>query len=168
MIHKQHQWKMYPFFCQVKERQSILLKQSLKGSSQKLNQPRILLIHSYIFVGTPDKHINSISVPERKKPLKRLTLIVSKVIFLGQQCDCVNLEECIPEADTGFPEKGGVGCRGYGYFILGLSVVGYITRCTDKMSVDKILGDQTPVKIARGGGTKCCPFYGTGRAKCLS
>ena len=57
----------------------------------------------------------------------------------------------LPEADTGFPERGGVGCRGYGYFILGLSVVGHITRCTDKMSVDKILGDQTPVKIARGG-----------------
>ena len=45
-----------------------------------------------------------------------------------------------------------MGCRGYGYFILGLSVVGHITRCTDKMSVDKILGDQTPVKITRGGG----------------
>ena len=73
------------------------------------------------------------------------------------------------EADTGFPERGGVGCSGYGYFILGLSVVGQIMQCTDKMSVDKILGDQTPVKIARGGGgTKCCPFYGTGRAKCLS
>ena len=43
-----------------------------------------------------------------------------------------------------------MGCRGYGYFILGLSVVGHITRCTDKMSVDKILGDQTPVKIAGG------------------
>ena len=56
------------------------------------------------------------------------------------------------EADTGFPERGGVGCRGYGYFILGLSVVGHITRCMDKMSVDKILGDQTPVKIAKGGG----------------
>ena len=55
------------------------------------------------------------------------------------------------EADTGFPERRGVGCRGYGYFILGLSVVGHITRCMDKMSVDKILGDQTPVKIARGG-----------------
>ena len=67
-----------------------------------------------------------------------------------------------------FPKGGGVGCRGYGYFILGLSVVGHIMRCTDKMSVDKILGDQTPVKTARGGGTKCCPFYGTGRAKCLS
>ena len=61
---------------------------------------------------------------------------------------------CLSEADTGFPERGGVGCRGYGYFILGLSVVGHITRCTDKMSVDKILGDQTPVKIARGGGDK--------------
>ena len=36
-----------------------------------------------------------------------------------------------------------MGCRGYGYFILGLSVVGHITRCTDKMSVDK---------IAKGGG----------------
>ena len=46
-----------------------------------------------------------------------------------------------------FPKGGGVGCRGYGYFILGLSVVGHITRCTDKMSMDKILGDQTPVKI---------------------
>ena len=60
--------------------------------------------------------------------------------------------DVIAEADTGFPERGGVGCRGYGYFILRLSVVGHITRCTDKMSVDKILGDQTPVKIARGGG----------------
>ena len=57
----------------------------------------------------------------------------------------------LTEADTGFSERGGVGCRGYGYFILGLSVVGHITRCTDKMTVDKILGDQTPVKIARGG-----------------
>ena len=27
---------------------------------------------------------------------------------------------------------------------------GHIMRCTDKMSVDKILGDKTPVKIARG------------------
>ena len=45
-----------------------------------------------------------------------------------------------------------MGCRGYGYFILGLSVVGHITQCTDKMSVDKILGDQTPVKLQRGGG----------------
>ena len=46
--------------------------------------------------------------------------------------------------------KGGMGCRGYGYFILGHSVTGHITWCMDKMSVDKILGDKTPVKIARG------------------
>ena len=26
------------------------------------------------------------------------------------------------EADTGFPERGDVGCRGYGYFILGFPV----------------------------------------------
>ena len=56
-------------------------------------------------------------------------------------------------------------------FILGHFVVGHIMRCTDKMladkmSVDKILVDKTPVKIARVGGTKCWPFYGTGRAKC--
>ena len=49
------------------------------------------------------------------------------------------------EADTGFPERGGVGCRGYGYFILGHFVVGHIVRCTDK-----ILGDKMPVEIARG------------------
>ena len=68
-----------------------------------------------------------------------------------------------PEADTGYPERGGVGCRGYGYFILALSVVGHITRCTDKMSVDKILGDQTPVKIARRGrGQNAVHFMGQG------
>ena len=59
--------------------------------------------------------------------------------------------------------KGGVGCRGYGYFILALSVVGHITRCTDKMSVDKILGDQTPIKIARRGrGQNAVHFMGQG------
>ena len=53
----------------------------------------------------------------------------------------------LAEADTGFPERGGggVGCRGYGYFILGHFVVGHIVRCTDK-----ILGDKMPVEIARG------------------
>ena len=50
------------------------------------------------------------------------------------------------EADTGFPERRGVGCRGYGYFILGHFVVGHIARCTNK-----ILGDKTPVEIAMGG-----------------
>ena len=49
------------------------------------------------------------------------------------------------EADTGFRERGGVGCRGYGYFILGNFVAGHMTRCLDNM-----LGDKTPVKIARG------------------
>ena len=39
---------------------------------------------------------------------------------------------------------------GYGYFILGHFVAGHVTRCTDKMSADKILGDKTPVKIAMG------------------
>ena len=46
--------------------------------------------------------------------------------------------------------------------ILGLSVVGHIMRCTDKTSVDKILGDQTPVKIARGGGQNAVHFMGQG------
>ena len=45
-----------------------------------------------------------------------------------------------------------MGCRRYGYFILGHFVVGHIMWCTDKMSADKTLGDKTPVKIARGGG----------------
>ena len=45
--------------------------------------------------------------------------------------------------------KGGVDCRGYGYFILGHFVVGHLMRCTDKMPADKILGDKTPVKLAR-------------------
>ena len=49
------------------------------------------------------------------------------------------------EADTGFRERGGVGCHGYGYFILGHFVAGHITRC-----MDNILGDKTSVKIARG------------------
>ena len=49
------------------------------------------------------------------------------------------------EADTGFRKRGGVGCRGCGYFILGHFVAGHITRC-----MDNILGDKTPVKIARG------------------
>ena len=31
-----------------------------------------------------------------------------------------------------------MGCRGYGYFMLGHFVAGHITRCTDKMSADKI------------------------------
>ena len=39
---------------------------------------------------------------------------------------------------------------GNGYFMLGHFVAGHIMRCTDKMSVDKILGDKTPVKIAKG------------------
>ena len=38
-----------------------------------------------------------------------------------------------------------MGCRRYGYFILGHFVVGHIARCTDK-----ILGDKTPVETARG------------------
>ena len=57
---------------------------------------------------------------------------------------------CITEADTGFPERGGVSCRGYRYFILGHFIAGHIMQCMDKMSADKILGDKTPVKIARG------------------
>ena len=52
-----------------------------------------------------------------------------------------------------------MGCRGYGYFILGHFVAGHIMRCTDKMladkmSVDKILVAKMPVKIARGGRDK--------------
>ena len=54
-----------------------------------------------------------------------------------------------------------MGCRGYGYFILGLSVVGHITRCTDKMSVDKILGEQTS-KLQGGGGQNAVHFMGQG------
>ena len=63
----------------------------------------------------------------------------------------------ISEADKGGGGGGGVGCRGYGYLICGHFVAGHITWCMDKMSADKILGDKTPVKIAR-------PFYGRGRA----
>ena len=73
--------------------------------------------------------------------------------------DTLSIEDDKSEADTGFRERGGVGCRGYGYFMLGHFVAGHITRC-----MDNILGDNTPVKIARG--TKCWPFYGTGRPKC--
>ena len=58
------------------------------------------------------------------------------------------------EADTGFPERGGVGCSGYGYFILGQFVAGHITQCTDKMSADKTLGDKTPVKMPGVGDDK--------------
>ena len=61
-----------------------------------------------------------------------------------------------------FPKGGGVGCRGYGYFILGLSVVGHITRCTDKMSVDK------SARGGGGGGDKMLSILWEGRAKCLS
>ena len=43
-----------------------------------------------------------------------------------------------------------MGCRRYGYFILGHFVMRHITQSTDKMSADKILGDKMPVKIARG------------------
>ena len=43
-----------------------------------------------------------------------------------------------------------MGCRRYGYFILGHFVAGHITRCMDKMLADKILGDKMPVKMARG------------------
>ena len=38
-----------------------------------------------------------------------------------------------------------MGRRGYGYFILGHFVAGHIVQCTDN-----ILGDKTPVEIARG------------------
>ena len=41
--------------------------------------------------------------------------------------------------------KRGRGVSRYGYFILGHFVAGHITRC-----LDNILGDKTPVKIARG------------------
>ena len=34
--------------------------------------------------------------------------------------------------------------------MLGHFVAGHITRCTDKMSANKILGDKMLVKIARG------------------
>ena len=34
------------------------------------------------------------------------------------------------EADTGFPERGGGGCHGYGYFMLGHFVAGHVMRCT--------------------------------------
>ena len=44
-----------------------------------------------------------------------------------------------------------MGCRGYGYFILGHFVAGHSVQCTVKMLADKILVDKMPVKIARGG-----------------
>ena len=46
--------------------------------------------------------------------------------------------ETYSEADTRFPERRGVGCYGYGYFILGYFVEGHVTWCMDKMSADKI------------------------------
>ena len=45
--------------------------------------------------------------------------------------------------------KGGRGLSRVWIFIFGPFVAGHITRCMDKMSTDKILGDKTPVKIAR-------------------
>ena len=53
------------------------------------------------------------------------------------------------EAYTGFSERvGGLGCRGYGYFILGHFVLGQIMWCTDKTPADKMPVDKTPVNIA--------------------
>ena len=47
-----------------------------------------------------------------------------------------------------------MGCCGYGYFILGHFVARHIKQCMDKISADKISGNKTPVKIARGRGDK--------------
>ena len=41
-----------------------------------------------------------------------------------------------------FPESGGVGCHGYGYFILGHFIMGHIMWYTDKTLVDKMLEDK--------------------------
>ena len=49
-----------------------------------------------------------------------------------------------------FPKGGAWVDAGIGSFMLGHFEAGHITRCTDKMWADKILGDKTPVKIARG------------------
>ena len=49
----------------------------------------------------------------------------------------------------------GVGCRGYGYFILGHSVAEPITWCTDKMS-----GTQRQSKLQ--GGQNAGHFMGQG------
>ena len=40
-----------------------------------------------------------------------------------------------------------MGCRGYGYFILGHFVAGHITWCMHKMSADKILGTKRQSKL---------------------
>ena len=58
-------------------------------------------------------------------------------------------------------QKEGVGCREYGYFILGHFVAGHITRCIDKMSGDKILGGTKRQSKLQGGGGG-----GGGGAKC--
>ena len=42
-----------------------------------------------------------------------------------------------------------MGCRRYGYFILGHFVVRHITWSTGKMSADKTLWDKMPAKFAR-------------------
>ena len=49
--------------------------------------------------------------------------------------------KCLSEAGTGFSERGGggLGCQGYGYFILKHFVIGQIMWCTDKNLADKIL-----------------------------
>ena len=64
-----------------------------------------------------------------------------KILTGSLHCVSVNMSE----ADTGFRERGGVGCRRHGYIIPGYFVAGHIARC-----MDNILGDKTPVEIARG------------------
>ena len=55
----------------------------------------------------------------------------------------------IPRGRYRISRKGGRGLSRVWIFILGPFVAGHITRCMDKMSTGKILGDKTPVKIAR-------------------
>ena len=64
-----------------------------------------------------------------------------------------------------FPKVGGgMGRRGYGYFILGHFIVGHIIQCMNKMLTDKMLMAKHQSNMQ--GRTKCWPFYGTGRTKC--
>ena len=52
--------------------------------------------------------------------------------------DSVSMEQCLGDIlDKGFSELVGVGCRKYGYFILGHFIEGHIMRCMDKMSAAK-------------------------------
>ena len=66
------------------------------------------------------------------------------------------------EADTGFPERGDVGCRGYGYFILGHFVAGHIEQCMDFFGARKKWAGKKGAQEKRGPGKKGPTVFGKG------